>query len=110
MFVDRIMQSLSDAKQKHDVPTLYVDNKSAIHCAQNAQDNEKQRHIDMRAHVLRDNVARKEISLCFIPGADNPADNQTKPLGDTKFKQFRDRHHLVARMDASHVRAQPMYH
>ena len=112
IFVDRIMQSLSNNKQKHDVPTLYVDNQSAIHTAQNAQDNEKQRHIDMRAHVLRDNVSRKEISLCFIPGVDNPADNQTKPLGDTKFRQFRDRHHLVARTDKdnTHVRAQPMYH
>jgi hypothetical protein len=30
IFADRIMQSLSDNKQKHDAPALYVDNQPAI--------------------------------------------------------------------------------
>lgn len=96
IFVDRIMHSLSADKTNHPPPILYVDNKSAIAVAQNAQDNEKQRHIDMRAHFLRDCVSRFDIELKFIPGAENPADNQTKPLGDTKFGVFRKRHHLVS--------------
>ena len=102
IFVARIMQSIQP-KHVHHVPTLYLDNKSAIQCAQNAQDNEKQRHIDLRAHFLRDSVSRNDVSLGFISGATNPADNMTKPLGDAKFRQFRDVHNLELPVYSSKV-------
>jgi hypothetical protein len=95
MFVDRIMQSL--ALDVLDHPTvLFLDNKSAIFAVTKAQDNERQRHIDLRAHCVRDSVTRKDMKLRFIPGAENPADAQTKPLGDTKFHKFRNFYQLVA--------------
>ena len=95
LFVDKIMQSLAPNVRNHPTPVMYIDNKSAIHAATNAQDNEKQRHIDLRAHCIRDSVTRKDIELKFIPGTENPADAQTKPLGDTKFQKFRAFHNLV---------------
>ena len=103
MFVDRIMQSLAPDVLDHPTPVLFLDNKSAIFAATNAQDNEKQRHIDLRAHCIRDSVTRKDMKLRFIPGTENPADAQTKPLGDTKFHKFRNFHQLVAtRNSAQH--------
>ena len=103
IFVDRIMQSLAPDVLDHPTPVLFLDNKSAIFAATNAQDNEKQRHIDLRAHCIRDSVTRNDMKLQFIPGAENPADAQTKPLGDTKFHKFRNFHQLVAtRNSAQH--------
>ena len=94
-FVSRIMKSLSPNARNVSSPVLHIDNKSAIHAAQNAQDNEKQRHIDMRAHFLRDLVTRKALHLQFISGLENPADPQTKPLGDVKFSAYRNFHNLL---------------
>ena len=94
--MDRLMQSLSTDQTVHSTPILFCDNKSAIQAAHNAQDNEQQRHIDIKAHFLRDTIIRKEIKLQFIPGTENPADAHTKPLGEPKFKIFREQHHLVA--------------
>ena len=94
-FVSRIMKSLSPNARNVSSPVLHIDNKSAIHAAQNAQDNEKQRHIDMRAHFLRDLVTRKSLHLQFISGLENPADAQTKPLGDVKFSAYRNFHNLL---------------
>ena len=76
------------------MPVLFMDNKSAIQSALNAQDNEKQRHIDLRSHYLRDTCTREEISVQFVPGSMNPADAQTKALGATKFHQFRKQGNL----------------
>ena len=73
------MQSLAPDVRDHPTPVMFVDNKSAIHAATNAQDNEKQRHIYLRAHCIRDSVTPKDIELKFIPGTENPAGAQTKP-------------------------------
>jgi hypothetical protein len=95
IFVDRIMQSLSDDQTIHAVPILFCDNKSAIQTAHKAQDNEAQRHIDIKAHFIRDTIVRGEINVKFIPGTQNPADAQTKPLGEPTFKIHRALHHLA---------------
>ena len=95
-FVSRIIKSISPNTRKNvPSPVLHIDNKSAIHAAQNAQDNEKQRHIDIRAHFLRDLVTRKSLHFQFISGLENPADAQTKPLGDVKFGAYRNFHSLL---------------
>ena len=39
------------------------------------------KHIDIRAHHLRDEVKAGTISLAHIAGTENPADLFTKPLG-----------------------------
>ena len=57
------MQSVAPDVLDHPAPVLYLDNKSAIFAATNAQDNEKQRHIILRAHYVRDSVGRKDMKL-----------------------------------------------
>ena len=95
VYIDRLTKSLRpDCDLNTDMPVLFMDNKSAIQSALNAQDNEKQRHIDLRSHYLRDTCTREEISIQFVPGSMNPADAQTKALGNTKFHQFRKQGNL----------------
>ena len=93
IFLDRLVKSL---RPHHDraAPVLHMDNKSAIQSAINAQDNERQRHIDLRAHFLRDVVTREGLRLECVPGTDNPSDAMTKSLGETLFTKYRTRGHL----------------
>jgi hypothetical protein len=95
------MKSLSNNQTIHEVPTLFCDNKSAIQSAHNAQDNEAQRHIDIKAHFLRDTIIRGELQVKFIPGSQNPADAQTKPLGEPTLKIHRALHHLALHTSAA---------
>jgi len=96
LYTSQLMKSLAPHRDLLDTPELRADNKSAIACAQNAQDNDKQRHIDVRAHFLRDNIRRGELNISYVPGVENPADAQTKPLAEAKFTQYRDFHNLRA--------------
>ena len=97
IFVDRLMNSIRPYPRT-DVPTMYMDSKSGIAAAQNAQDNEKQRHIDMRAHFLRDSVARQDITLKHVSGHSNPADTLTKSLGEQAFQKYREFYNLEPRL------------
>ena len=80
--------------------------RTIIQAALNAQDNEKQRHIDLRSHYLRDTCTREEINIQFVPGSLNPAGAQTKALGATKFHQFRRQGNL---RDMPETQAQPKH-
>ena len=85
VYIDRLTKSLRpDFNLNSDMPILYMDNKSAIQAALNAQDNEKQRHVDLRSHYLRDTCTREEIDIQLVPGSMNPAGAQTKALGAHK--------------------------
>jgi hypothetical protein len=41
------------------------------------------KHIDIRAHFIRDCVNHRLIDVIHIPGIENPADLLTKPLHRT---------------------------
>ena len=74
-----------------------MDSLTAKTCAENPSDNEKQRHIDLRAHYLRDCVTRGDFAIEHIPGKDNPADQLTKSLPEATMSKFREFHHLEPR-------------
>jgi hypothetical protein len=70
--------------------TLFVDNNSAILVAKNPEHQSTMKHVNRSYHWIRQKVANKEIKVEHIPGADNPADIFTKPLGCIKFARFRE--------------------
>jgi Reverse transcriptase (RNA-dependent DNA polymerase)/GAG-pre-integrase domain len=70
--------------------TLFVDNNSAILVAKNPEHQSTMKHVNRSYHWIREKVADKEIKVEHIPGADNPADIFTKPLGRVKFTRFRE--------------------
>ena len=47
------------------------------------------KHIDIRYHFLKDQVAQNEVKLEFIPTADQVADIFTKPLARDVFERLR---------------------
>lgn len=60
---------------------LRADNQSAIFLARNVKHNARVKHIDVRAHYIRERVAAGDIDVEYVPSAENLADLFTKPLG-----------------------------
>jgi len=49
----------------------------------------RSKHINIRYHGIRKSVAKGNMELFFIDGAENPADLLTKNLPCKKFVKFR---------------------
>jgi len=49
----------------------------------------RSKHIDIRYHGICKSVAKSNVELFFIDGAENPADLLTKKLPREKFTKFR---------------------
>ena len=60
--------------------TLYCDNQGTVACTHDPQAHSHMKHIDIRAHFIRDAVNHRLIDVHHIPGIENPADLLTKPL------------------------------
>jgi hypothetical protein len=69
---------------------LFVDNNSAVQVAKNPEHQSTMKHVNRSYHWIREKVTDGEIKVVHIPGADNPADIFTKPLGHVKFTRFRE--------------------
>jgi Reverse transcriptase (RNA-dependent DNA polymerase) len=64
-----------------NTPTpLYCDNQGTVTCTHDPQSHSRMKHIDIRAHFIRDCVNNRLIDVHHIPGTENPADLLTKPL------------------------------
>ena len=81
----------------HIQPTMFMDSATAQKCAETPSDNAKQRHIDLRAHALREAVQRGGFSITHVGGKENPADQPTKLLGDMEFCKHRKFHRMLPR-------------
>jgi hypothetical protein len=60
---------------------LFCDNQGTVACTHDPHSHSRMKHIDIRAHFVRDCVNRRIIDVHHIPGVQNPADLLTKPLG-----------------------------
>lgn len=74
-------------------PTLlHSDNESAISWAgADKLPSKRAKHIDVRVHIVRDLVEKKELQVEYIPTEENDADMLTKLLGRGKLKEVMDR-------------------
>ena len=68
---------------------IKCDNSSAINISKNPVQHSRTKHIDIRYHFLKDQVAQNEVKLEFIPTADQVADIFIKPLARDVFERLR---------------------
>jgi len=59
---------------------LCCDNQGTVACTHDPHSHSRMKHIDIRAHFIRDCVNRQIMTVNHIPGVENPADLLTKPL------------------------------
>jgi hypothetical protein len=62
---------------------LYCDNQGTVICTHDPHGHTKMKHIDIRAHFIRDCVNKKLIDVIYLPNHSNVADLLTKPLAKT---------------------------
>ena len=79
---------------------LLCDNESTVKIANNPIRHSHTKHIEIRHHFLRDNVANGNILLRNVRSEDQLADIFTKPLNEITFNRLRGELNVV---DASNV-------
>ena len=60
--------------------TLYIDNQGCIKSAQGTDINQRNKHIDIRFHFVREAVTQKLVHIQYIANRKQLADHLTKPL------------------------------
>ncbi|KAE9212782.1 hypothetical protein PF004_g15533 [Phytophthora fragariae] len=65
---------------------VWEDNQGAIALASNAGYNARTKHVDIRHHYIRENVARDIITVDYVGTEDQLADLLTKALGTKRLK------------------------
>ena len=68
---------------------LCIDNKSAIEISRNPVFHGRTKHIEVRYHFIRNCVEEGKVKVKYIRTEEQLADLFTKPLGITKFLEFR---------------------
>lgn len=83
-------QLLTDLKVNQTGPTLmFEDNQSAICMAKNPQFHGRAKHIDIKYHFVREQIASGVIDLKYCKTEDMVADIFTKGLSEAKFTKLR---------------------
>jgi hypothetical protein len=65
------------------------DNSFCIKLSENEMYHRRSKHIDIKYHWIRAQVAEGKFKLNFVPSIDNVTDITTKPLGPTLFLKHR---------------------
>ena len=82
---------LRDFNYQDDSPiTIYEDNISAIHIAENAQLSNRTKHIDIRFNFIKDCIFNNKITVKYCPTDHMFADILTKPLAYDRFVYLRN--------------------
>ena len=67
---------------------LHGDNTGALDLAENPAHHARMKHIQVRAHFIREQVKNSTITLKYVPTAEMKADGFTKPLPGPKHQSF----------------------
>jgi hypothetical protein len=86
-----ITQLLHELGISHNTPILYVDNQAAKNMAVNDCSTRRTKHIDIRAHFIREMIHNKLLEVEYVGTDDMLADILTKNLVGRKFTNNRDK-------------------
>jgi hypothetical protein len=85
-------QTLTDIQVEYDEPIpIYCDNTSAINISKNPVMHSKTKHIPIKYHFLREQVAEKNIRVEYVGTKEQVADIFTKPLPWEAFEYLHQR-------------------
>ena len=69
---------------------LYCDNQGTIALAKNPIKQQRTKHVDIKYHFIRDEIAKGAVCMSYIPSDSNLADIFTKPMSSYKLKNFKN--------------------
>ncbi len=88
IWLSRLLADLANFDETHPI-SLRIDNDGAIDTAKNASINQRNKHIDLQYHFVRNAHKQKRISLKYVQSSDQIADSLTKPLDSVLFTKHR---------------------
>ena len=71
---------------KHKTITVYCDSSSARLLCRNPAHHEITKHIDIKLHLIRNEVSKGAVKMSKVHTDENPADMLTKVVSTAKFK------------------------
>ncbi|KAL9431581.1 hypothetical protein AB3S75_026719 [Citrus x aurantiifolia] len=77
---------VSEFGLKQDSVCIGCDSSSAIQLSKNPKYHERTKHIDVRLHFIRDEIANGVVNVVKVPTLTNPADVLTKVVPAVKFR------------------------
>jgi hypothetical protein len=90
-------QTLTDIQVEYDEPIpIYCDNTSTISISKNPVMHSKTKHIPIKYHFLREQVAEKNIRVEYVGTKEQVADIFTKPLPREAFEYLRQRLRVIS--------------
>jgi hypothetical protein len=85
-------QTLTDIQVEYEEPILiYCDNTSVISISKNRVMHSKMKHIPIKYHLLREQVAKKNIRIEYVGTKEQVADIFKKPLPWEAFEYLHQR-------------------
>ena len=85
IFVKQILEFL---EINVDYPiTVHCDNEGAIFLAYNAKNSQRTKHVDIRAHYVREYVEDGVVKIIFVKSEENTADAYTKNVSGVLYER-----------------------
>jgi hypothetical protein len=75
-----LLNELGIESQAEGPTTILTDSQGAMALAKNPEHHQRSKHIDIRYHFVREQVAQGSIELVYVYTSDMAADQLTKPL------------------------------
>ena len=82
------INSQLDLGYLYNIPTILVNNESAIKLGQNPEFYKKSKHIDIQYHYIREAIQDNKVKLIYINTKRQLADLLTKNVNRTLFREF----------------------
>lgn len=86
IWLERLFKDITPLKE---VPTLHIDNASAVRLSKNPELHQRTKHIDIRYHFVRQKWLSGELNIEHISGDQQVADIFTKALAKKRFQHLR---------------------
>ena len=67
---------------------MLCDSQSALALAENPEFHQRTKHIDIKYHYIRKEIAKGHLDMWYIPTKENAADGLTKPLNPHDHQAF----------------------
>jgi hypothetical protein len=83
----KLLKEMNFSQEK--AMNIRVDNKSAIELVKNPVHHERNKHIDVCFHFIREHVKNDDVEMTHVASRDQVADIFTKPLSAELFNKFK---------------------
>ena len=84
-----LIKLFNDFYSQNCVPiNIGVDNQGAIQLAKNPIKHQRTKHIDVKYHFVREEIAKDNVHLFYVPSSENIADLLTKPLSKSRLNHL----------------------